>query len=657
MLDDFELHESYNEEERNYLNKKIDDLSDKTLELENGCLRHYKGTEEKPYKTVNLFSKSIFGRDRFTLECHRFIAFCIYGRISSEQIVRHKCRTKACYNPDHIELGTRKENEADKMRDGTRGNKLTEEDVLEIFSNRDIYTNEEMADYYGVSIETIISILNGINWSHITGLKSKKKTPTKEESQEKILNDKEKYFDKIMLNVKVNIKTKCWNWKGCISDGYGSIKIYYSTFRVHIVMWSIKNGKFPLKEEVVRHLCPKLNRACCNPDHLEIGSFSDNMKDRKLFGENTSNSKLTNEDVLNIMNDLKKGLKFSHIAKKYNVDSSAISNIKYGKTWRYITGYKLDDSDKSRTLSDRLVSNIKAIILLNKYENKNIAFCSGCSYNVVRDISKNISYKDIEPKLDEYGINIIKQIENKIREEKELMYNIPKNDLCGKKKLSSNDIADIKYILNLDKFTHEQIALYYKTKTYVVGSIFRGNTYINIEKASILSSKSSEILKKLEAGIFLKENNIKSATRNSLNNVGVSDIKYLLILEEFSQKEIANEFNTSGSTVSLINNDKYSINIYSGELSNNGRKILESLRGNKLKYKEKIKLTNVDISDIRILLSEKNFTGVQIAKEYNVSSDIIIAIKNGRKYKKNKTEKELSDKGNSMLKQLQKYLI
>ena len=35
-------------------------------------------------------------------------------------IVRHKCREKSCVNPDHLELGTHKQNALDRKRDGTQ---------------------------------------------------------------------------------------------------------------------------------------------------------------------------------------------------------------------------------------------------------------------------------------------------------------------------------------------------------------------------------------------------------------------------------------------------------------------------------------------------------------------------------------------------------
>jgi len=86
---------------------------------------------------------------------------------------------------------------------------------------------------------------------------------------------------------KVDIKSTydCWEWAGA-RDGrkynYGrafdGAKVTYS----HIIAYKLTYGDYPPRfsngrKVVVRHKCG--NYGCCNPNHLDIGTQSDNMKD------------------------------------------------------------------------------------------------------------------------------------------------------------------------------------------------------------------------------------------------------------------------------------------------------------------------------------------------------------------------------------------
>jgi len=88
----------------------------------------------------------------------------------------------------------------------------------------------------------------------------------------------QRFWDKVL-------KTDgCWEWQGCTSEGYGSINEPGrggKKWRTHRYSWVLHNGEIPKGDGahgvVVRHKCD--NRLCVNPDHLELGSQSDNVKD------------------------------------------------------------------------------------------------------------------------------------------------------------------------------------------------------------------------------------------------------------------------------------------------------------------------------------------------------------------------------------------
>ena len=95
---------------------------------------------------------------------------------------------------------------------------------------------------------------------------------------------------------------------------------------------------------VVRHRCDRPQ--CVNPLHLEKGSFADNTRDcidRGRFspcdkkGEKNGNSRLKEDDVVNIRNLYNRGgMKQDAIGKMYGIRQAAVSAIILGKKWKHI---------------------------------------------------------------------------------------------------------------------------------------------------------------------------------------------------------------------------------------------------------------------------------------------------------------------------------
>jgi len=83
----------------------------------------------------------------------------------------------------------------------------------------------------------------------------------------------------------------CWIWEGGkTSKGYGSFKYYQdrSAIGAHVSSYLFYIGEVP-KGMLVRHRCD--NPPCVNPEHLIIGSNSDNMKDMFERGRNGPQTK------------------------------------------------------------------------------------------------------------------------------------------------------------------------------------------------------------------------------------------------------------------------------------------------------------------------------------------------------------------------------
>ena len=105
---------------------------------------------------------------------HRIAWMLTHGPIPEGMEVCHSCDNPACCRPDHLFLGTHRENMHDCLNKGrfhrgerTGGARLTEDDVRVI---RTLYPQMNYTDIgkrYGVTIGTIKAIIVGKTWRHV----------------------------------------------------------------------------------------------------------------------------------------------------------------------------------------------------------------------------------------------------------------------------------------------------------------------------------------------------------------------------------------------------------------------------------------------------------------------------------------------------------
>ena len=77
--------------------------------------------------------------------------------------------------------------------------------------------------------------------------------------------------------------TECWPWTASVVKnlGYGQFGMGGTMMRSHRVAWELSNGPIPAGMFVL-HKCD--NPPCCNPQHLFIGTQTDNMQDALAKG-------------------------------------------------------------------------------------------------------------------------------------------------------------------------------------------------------------------------------------------------------------------------------------------------------------------------------------------------------------------------------------
>ena len=121
---------------------------------------------------------------------------------------------------------------------------------------------------------------------------------------------------------------ECWEWqRQRDEDGYGRISVGGIPKRVHRVVMELDGHD--IEGLVVRHRCH--NPACCRPEHLELGTQLDNIRDR---AEHQRHGMLTAEKVQEARTRVKlHGERNCDVAAEMGVTAAALSLAVRGETW------------------------------------------------------------------------------------------------------------------------------------------------------------------------------------------------------------------------------------------------------------------------------------------------------------------------------------
>lgn len=133
----------------------------------------------------------------------------------------------------------------------------------------------------------------------------------------------------------------CRNWTARkVPDGYGSFKLRSRLISAHRLAWTLTFGEITDRLSVL-HKCD--NPACCNPNHLFLGTQDDNMKDAMHKGRNkvfhgirNANAKLTASQVREIRSKYSPNIyTVTMLCREYAVSRPTIKRIVYGKSYKH----------------------------------------------------------------------------------------------------------------------------------------------------------------------------------------------------------------------------------------------------------------------------------------------------------------------------------
>jgi hypothetical protein len=149
--------------------------------------------------------------------------------------------------------------------------------------------------------------------------------------------------ERLIKHIKINPKTNCWEWTGTSCHGrYGMVRAWGKKRLAHRVSYQIFRGEIPDDLEVL-HGCD--NGICINPDHLHLGTHSQNMKEAVergrinpslRSGENHPMARLTETIVRQIRERARNGERAKPIADAMELNLNTVCDVITGRTWKQV---------------------------------------------------------------------------------------------------------------------------------------------------------------------------------------------------------------------------------------------------------------------------------------------------------------------------------
>ena len=138
----------------------------------------------------------------------------------------------------------------------------------------------------------------------------------------------------------------CWLWTGHADEkGYGLFHpAGRNQRRVPRIVYEVAHDVVLSEDALVCHNCPDGdNPACCNPDHLFVGTHADNRADcvqkgRQAKGEMNGRAILTEADVAEIRRlYVPRKVSTHKLGKMFGVSGQTIHRVLKGENWTHVS--------------------------------------------------------------------------------------------------------------------------------------------------------------------------------------------------------------------------------------------------------------------------------------------------------------------------------
>jgi len=158
------------------------------------------------------------------------------------------------------------------------------------------------------------------------------------------MNITDEHVNRFYSKLKIDELNGCHVFLGCKDkDGYGLFRLYGKNIRAHRLAWIIANNMEIPYGLCVCHKCD--NPSCCNPEHLFLATNQENTKDRynkgrSACGEKNGGSKLTDKQILEILDIVKQQGKYDglpvELSKIYKIHRSQMWAIINRRKWKHL---------------------------------------------------------------------------------------------------------------------------------------------------------------------------------------------------------------------------------------------------------------------------------------------------------------------------------
>lgn len=158
------------------------------------------------------------------------------------------------------------------------------------------------------------------------------------------MEPKEEDLKRFWSFVEITNPNDCWKWNGTMyNTGYGSFFIFGISIRAHRFSLYANGVEIPTPMFSCHH-CD--NKRCVNPNHLYVGTCSQNNRDarsrglNKPYGEDNGFSKLTNKQRHDLFLMVQSGVSHRKAAEQFGIAK--------GTVWNAIKGFR-NSSNKELT--------------------------------------------------------------------------------------------------------------------------------------------------------------------------------------------------------------------------------------------------------------------------------------------------------------------